>query len=789
MVELLVVIAIMAIVGGSITSFVIVSQKNYNSGTAEVDLQYEAQLVANQLQDLLIDTARGISYSYDRKLADGTEEDRLVADDSQIGAEDVVSTKSLYIYNVDKFYRLLWNQEKNEIRFFTYDVSAPDVPEGAPEGELLAEFVTGFSVDLREVSENRTVKYVISFTKQGSGQTYTTSHKIKLRNEVLVNASMDAIYVPDENEIIPNAILITPSELTLWPGEGAGVYARVTAAGGAVPSQSVIWRIDGARDASTAVETGGSVLTLGEGETGDESRGHKLFVTADKPLGGGGTLTGPDPGVTVYVRGITHIQAKDDKGQTDSGTDNKLTAGKSVTVTAELSGYNVSGLSAADMGGVNIEIVEGSGYLTDIAPVSATGTVSFTVNKDIDFTAHPKPVVRIRFQAAREGFSGVACEMVYTLEKSGDFDVEVISGAPWKRKGQLRIQLTDVNPDWLYTDDMGKVHIKKNDVVYVTLRIYDSATNWTSFGKMTVSRYSIDTGSIVTFTENKDNIFDLTLNLASDKNDFDFAYSYPYYGYCNYDFGAYELEWPAGADKAELEINVGGWGTKTVTYDIEEVTFSWSRDGQEWSNPKETEPYRVYVTDKDTWKPKLYYVLNEGWAADDDDYKVAFRKFVGIIGDPKDNNRLMEHFAKSGTDAKGSYVEFTFRDVKEYVKNKTKITAVYEYNPMFGQKVELTEDEKERLSRVTGCDGRVEFCFVEPNLSGLKKKQQPSSMYCPAPEELAGKDYYYINSEERFKIEKAKITYQKLSDGTLWRNQWETRYMEWNEEESIWEFD
>lgn len=780
MVELLVVIVIMAIVGGSITSFVIVSQKNYNSGTAEVDLQYEAQLVANQLQDLLIDTARGISYSYDRKLADGTEEDRLVADDSQIGAEDVVSTKSLYIYNVDKFYRLLWNQEKNEIRFFTYDVSVPDVPEGSPEGELLAEFVTGFSVDLREVSDNRTVKYVISFTKQGSGQTYTTSHKIKLRNEVLVNASMDAIYVPEENEIIPNAILITPSELTLWPGEGAGVYARVTAAGGAVPSQSVIWRIDGARDASTAVETGGSVLTLGATETGDGSRGHRLFVTADKPLGSGGTLTGPDPGVTVYVRGITHIQAKDDKGQTDSGTDNKLTAGKSATVTAELSGYNVGGLSAADMGGVNIEIVEGSGYLTDIAPVSATGTVSFTVNKDIDFTAHPKPVVRIRFQAAREGFSGVACEMVYTLEKSGDFDV-IVKEEEWKRNGKLTLQLEDVNPELWGIDEKGKKYIKGE--MDIELRFYDSGTGKTS-EHMVLSNYSLDQGTIVYITLNPDDIFEITLNLRAYMKNKRFAYSSPYSEVYNWD-------WPSGADKVDISVRMSGTTAVTMTCAVEEVSFEWRKAlDEEWSSASEM--YRVYVTPEDDLTRRLYYRFPTGWDENNKDYVVDEEKFVAFIGNEEKNERYTENFVTKGRDGDSNYVDFTFsrKDVKKFAKANNTITAVYELNPMFGAKMnELPQEKREKYKTITGCEGRVEFCFVESNLSGLNKNQQPSSMYCPGPEELAGKSCYYINSEERFKIENDKITYQKLSDGTLWRNQWETRYMGWNEEESIWEFD
>ena len=64
LIELLVSIAIAAIVAVAIAAFMIVGSRTYASTSSEVNLQYEAQLAFNQLQDLIIDTSRGVNYSY-----------------------------------------------------------------------------------------------------------------------------------------------------------------------------------------------------------------------------------------------------------------------------------------------------------------------------------------------------------------------------------------------------------------------------------------------------------------------------------------------------------------------------------------------------------------------------------------------------------------------------------------------------------------------------------------------------------------------------------------------------
>ena len=121
LVELIVTIALMVIVGGAITSFVVVAQRNYNYGVADADLQYEAQLLSNRMQDLMIDTAKGISYEYTGELASGDPSEGLILDDSLIGSDvSAIITKQLYVYDSDKYYKLEWNMDTHEILYSEY---------------------------------------------------------------------------------------------------------------------------------------------------------------------------------------------------------------------------------------------------------------------------------------------------------------------------------------------------------------------------------------------------------------------------------------------------------------------------------------------------------------------------------------------------------------------------------------------------------------------------------------------------------------------------------------------
>ena len=64
LVELIVVIAIFSVVGVVIGGFLLAANRSYAVSANELDIQEEAQLVANQMQEMILDTSFGISYQY-----------------------------------------------------------------------------------------------------------------------------------------------------------------------------------------------------------------------------------------------------------------------------------------------------------------------------------------------------------------------------------------------------------------------------------------------------------------------------------------------------------------------------------------------------------------------------------------------------------------------------------------------------------------------------------------------------------------------------------------------------
>lgn len=196
LVELLVTIALVAVVGGVITAFVITAQKQYNQGIAETDLQYEAQLLSNQFQELLLDANEGISYRYGGTRTEGANNNvpvgNFILNDAGVAEGATVTNKELYIYETATYSVLTWDSVKKEVYYREYD-SATKQPITA-EPELMAEFVSGISVDLSDLEESGILRYDLYFLKEGTGREYSTSHKLKIRNTVLVNKSPDEVY-------------------------------------------------------------------------------------------------------------------------------------------------------------------------------------------------------------------------------------------------------------------------------------------------------------------------------------------------------------------------------------------------------------------------------------------------------------------------------------------------------------------------------------------------------------------------------------------------------------------
>lgn len=165
LIELVVTLAIVAIVAGAVLSFAVISSKTYQRQNKEVEMQYEAQLATNQLQELLIDAVVGVSYSE--------------------------TGKELGIYNKDVYYIIKWDSTKQQLLYSEYHRQPDDSWVQKPADVRMADYVKDFSVDLSDMDKNGSACLNIVFCKE---KDYKVTQRVFLRNKVAVNKTVGEMY-------------------------------------------------------------------------------------------------------------------------------------------------------------------------------------------------------------------------------------------------------------------------------------------------------------------------------------------------------------------------------------------------------------------------------------------------------------------------------------------------------------------------------------------------------------------------------------------------------------------
>uniref|UniRef100_UPI0040578E2E PilW family protein n=1 Tax=Acetatifactor sp. TaxID=1872090 RepID=UPI0040578E2E len=183
LVELLVAIAIFSIVSIAFFEFVMVALKHYQKETMEVEIQYEAQLAVNQLQDLMIDAKKGVSYTVNGMLS--------VRSDAEIPAGTTVNSKEVIVYNANRYYVVKWNAADRELVYSEYLREADATWTTVADEQLMAEYISDFSVDLSLYERNQSIGIDALFEKD---REYRVTQNVKLRNQVSINAALADIY-------------------------------------------------------------------------------------------------------------------------------------------------------------------------------------------------------------------------------------------------------------------------------------------------------------------------------------------------------------------------------------------------------------------------------------------------------------------------------------------------------------------------------------------------------------------------------------------------------------------
>lgn len=289
LVELIVAITIAAIVSAAVLGFIVTSTHQYRIANAEVNLQYEAQIAINQMQDLLIDATNGITYLVD--------DVKVSSDAEAVSGGANALKKEICIFNRESTTqadgkevvqytetRIIWKAAYKNIYYSKYkceaDVTGKYTNIPIEENCLLAEYVKSFSADLTKISSKRLAG--VEFIFETGGRSFTAQKDITLRNSVQLNGEKEDVFQEDNASVIPTVtgVAITPQKVDVERGSSVTFTANVL--GTNFPRQDVKWSIDSAvTDVATTINTNTGVLTIGENETSSSIQVRALSVQSE----------------------------------------------------------------------------------------------------------------------------------------------------------------------------------------------------------------------------------------------------------------------------------------------------------------------------------------------------------------------------------------------------------------------------------------------------------------------------------------------------------------------------
>lgn len=207
LVELLITVTILALVVAGAATFMLAGSKSFAKGSADSNVQGEAELAVNQIEDLIIDVNGGVNFT------DDTAASTLTMYHVEADASTGVAVNKKRTVKWDKsdnnIYSSEWFVEKDGSGAYVETTKVYDA-------QLLAENVTDFNVDLSDkytetAKDGTDIEIVRSVVIRvdcldGTGKaTYATTPTITLRNRLMISSSPDEIF---ENTPAPDDSLL-----------------------------------------------------------------------------------------------------------------------------------------------------------------------------------------------------------------------------------------------------------------------------------------------------------------------------------------------------------------------------------------------------------------------------------------------------------------------------------------------------------------------------------------------------------------------------------------------------
>lgn len=276
LVELLITMAILSIVMAIAVSFMMTGSRSFTKGNADSNVQKEAELTVNQIEDMIIDINGGVEFNTD---------DPAKPYLTMYHAEDDGSGAMLYTMEEVK-----WSQSDEKMSCskwkVVYDAATDSWVKDAAAtinytDQLLAEHVTSFDVDLSDTVEVtkadgtkedvvRSVLVKVGYDDGTGIVDYATSPVITLRNRLLLSANPANIFeehTPMSDTLklyytgleIGSIVPIVDRTSEVQRGSVYNVYARINT--GADVNDLVDWKIEETGTLSTIDANG--ILTVG----------------------------------------------------------------------------------------------------------------------------------------------------------------------------------------------------------------------------------------------------------------------------------------------------------------------------------------------------------------------------------------------------------------------------------------------------------------------------------------------------------------------------------------------
>ena len=326
LVELIIAIAILAVVSAIILTFMNTSSNIFRRTSADVDIQTEAQMVANSISDLVIDCERTV---LEEKVS-------LAGVPGVSDARTYDKSNSFVVLNDENKYYIFYDDKADKIFYLEsiYNKSSKAwSPYVGSNAQLLAQNVTSFNYDLSELTTKKRL-FLFNLDYTVGPKTFSGNYKVHMRNTIQTGTNFD---VPPGSDTI-STVSVSPSQYVTWYHKPIGTqfFAKVRGSSFFIDT-GVSWKIEETGSGFLVDKDTGEMVVAPSGSTGISIPKFRVVATSTKDNSKSGYAE-------VLIKKITGLEAISVGGIVGDNEVNKLPAAVqmgTVTCVVQPAGWNL----------------------------------------------------------------------------------------------------------------------------------------------------------------------------------------------------------------------------------------------------------------------------------------------------------------------------------------------------------------------------------------------------------------------------------------------------------------